>query len=76
MPRKVGSGARWEPRRNDFIAHKGSWDLLLVRVGHHLWGWYAQAVKGNRFKEMTVYADALESVWQAKREFRAAKGKG
>ena len=52
------------PKAPPFITHKGDWDTLLVRVGHHLWAWHK---KDEQNKELM---DALEDLWRVKREFR------
>jgi hypothetical protein len=44
-------------------------EMLLVRAGHYLW---AQIRKnGTTVREQMIFHEALETIWQAKREVKA-----
>ena len=50
-------------------------EILLVRAGHHLWRWRREAWAKADTSEMATLDAALETVWQAKREYRAIRRK-
>lgn len=63
--------ARFQPRREAIVTHNGEWGVLLTRVGHRLWAKYKEALKMRNSCEAVVMLAACESVWDAKREYRA-----
>jgi hypothetical protein len=56
------------PRVEPYITHCGNWDALLTRVGQRLFIEWRRGGRGDRVLEA-----ACESVWSAKREFRASR---
>lgn len=47
------------------------WELKLIRVGHALWRLYKNAQNRGDLGEIGPLYEALETVWQLKREYRA-----
>jgi hypothetical protein len=45
-------------------------EMLLIRIGHHLWRWRKAAMREGGFSAAYPYMCACESVWEAKREYR------
>jgi len=50
-------------------------EMLLIRAGHHLRRWLREAWDNGDASEMATLDAALETVWQAKREYRAIRRK-
>ena len=63
--------AKGEPRQEPFTTH-GDTEILLIRTGHRLWAQYQDARNNHRStRETDALLAACESVWQAKRKYRA-----
>ena len=70
MPNSKQSG---QPRRTNtppMVSNSHNLEVLLIRIGHHIWKWYKQAVKNNEVKEKEVLEEALYAVWEVKRQYR------
>lgn len=50
--------------------HSDNYEMLLIRVGHHLWRARKQALKTEGFTAAHRLMLACESVWAAKAEYR------
>ncbi len=46
-------------------------ELKLIRVGHALWAMYRKARKSGMVSEIEPILEALETVWELKRQLRA-----
>jgi hypothetical protein len=48
-------------------------EILLIRVGHHLWNKRRKALKASDLREVGILDASLESVWAAKRQYRTER---
>lgn len=45
-------------------------ELLLIRIGHHLWNWRKQALKHHDWPLADEYLKCCQVVWALKEEIR------
>jgi hypothetical protein len=53
-----------------YVTHKDDWDILLVRIGHHLWREWKQSVDSKQVVDSCVLHAAMMEVWEAKERYR------
>jgi len=45
-------------------------EMMLIRIGHHLWNWRAQAIKRHDDRLGEEYLKCCQIVWALKEEIR------
>jgi heme exporter protein D len=61
------------PREPSFTSHPGEPEMLLLRTGHRLWAAYVRARDAREIRTASVLLAAAETVWEAKRVYRAER---
>jgi hypothetical protein len=57
-------------RTNWVVTHQNEPEVLLIRVGHHLWAWAKSASMRYQKEESRIFEMAWVSVIEAKAAFR------